>query len=439
MSFPRYERYKDSVVEWLGEVPEHWNVCRVRRLFEICKRIAGEEGYDVLSITQKGIRVKDTESGDGQLSMDYSKYQFVEPGDFAMNHMDLLTGYVDISPFWGVTSPDYRVFRTKDAEICWDRYYLYLYQNAYKRRIFFPFGQGSSQLGRWRLPTDEFNSFYLPLPPLSEQHAIAAFLDRETAKIDALITEQQRLVTLLAEKRQAVISHAVTKGLDPDAPMKDSGIEWLGEVPAGREVLALKRVCVLIKDGTHLPPQRVDNGIPLLSVRNVDNGRFFLRDDDSMISEDDYLNLCRSFVPCVDDVLLAIVGATLGKTALVPEGMGNFQIQRSLAVFRCSPEMISKWLYLVFQSRGFQMLLWQYVGFSAQPGIYLGTLAEFRIPVPPLSEQHAAVTFIEEETIKLDALTAEAQRAITSLQERRSALISAAVTGKIDVRGLAAA
>jgi len=110
VSFPRYESYKDSGVEWLGEVPKGWGIARVKHLFEIKKRIAGVEGYEVLSITQQGIKVKDIESGDGQLSMDYSKYQFVEFGDFAMNHMDLLTGYVDISPVLGVTSPDYRVF-----------------------------------------------------------------------------------------------------------------------------------------------------------------------------------------------------------------------------------------------------------------------------------------------------------------------------------------
>ncbi|MCP5197415.1 MAG: hypothetical protein H6974_11630 [Gammaproteobacteria bacterium] len=150
MSFPRYERYKDSGIEWLGEMPEHWEVVRVRRLFEIQKRIAGIDGYDVLLITQRGIRVKDIECGDGQLSMDYSKYQFVEIGDFAMNHMDLLTGHVDISNQFGVTSPDYRVFRLVDKGGCADRYYLYLFQNAYQNRIFFPFGQGSAQFGRWR-------------------------------------------------------------------------------------------------------------------------------------------------------------------------------------------------------------------------------------------------------------------------------------------------
>ncbi|MBF0097884.1 MAG: restriction endonuclease subunit S, partial [Magnetococcales bacterium] len=151
MSFPRYPEYKDSGVEWLGKVPRHWQVKRLKNLFEIKKRIAGEEGYDVLSITQQGIRVKDTDSNDGQLSMDYSKYQFVDVGDFAMNHMDLLTGYVDISVFSGVTSPDYRVFSIKNINENNSNYLLYLLQNGYRRKIFYAFGQGASQLGRWRL------------------------------------------------------------------------------------------------------------------------------------------------------------------------------------------------------------------------------------------------------------------------------------------------
>jgi type I restriction enzyme S subunit len=152
MSLPRYFEYKDSGVDWLGEVPSTWSVRRIRFLFEIRKRIVGTGGYDVLSITQQGVKIKDLDSNDGQLSMDYSKYQIVEIGDFAMNHMDLLTGYVDISKFFGVTSPDYRVFSLRDPNACNDRYFLYIFQYAYKQRIFYAFGQGSSQLGRWRLP-----------------------------------------------------------------------------------------------------------------------------------------------------------------------------------------------------------------------------------------------------------------------------------------------
>ena len=204
---------KDSGVEWLGVIPEHWEVKRSKFLFKIKKRISGKEGYQVLSITQQGIKEKDTESGAGQLSMDYSKYQFVYVGDFAMNHMDLLTGYVDITKYDGVISPDYRVFTLEDKN-SHPNYYLYLYQNGYKNKIFYKYGQGSSQLGRWRLPTEQFNEFRFPYPPLEEQQQIANYLDEKTSKIDILIEKSNKSIELLKEKRTALISACVTCKID---------------------------------------------------------------------------------------------------------------------------------------------------------------------------------------------------------------------------------
>ena len=204
---------KNSGVEWLGEIPEHWEVKRSKFLFKIKKRISGKEGYQVLSITQQGIKEKDTESGAGQLSMDYSKYQFAYVGDFAMNHMDLLTGYVDITKYDGVISPDYRVFTLEDKN-SHPNYYLYLYQNGYKNKIFYKYGQGSSQLGRWRLPTEQFNEFRFPYPPLEEQQQISNYLDDKTSKIDTLIEKSNKSIELLKEKRTVLISAAVTGKID---------------------------------------------------------------------------------------------------------------------------------------------------------------------------------------------------------------------------------
>ncbi|KAA1242952.1 hypothetical protein F0000_23275 [Aquimarina sp. RZ0] len=141
---------KDSVIDWVDKIPKKWNEIKMRYVFEIIKNISGELGYDVLSVTQRGLKVKDITNYKGQFSMDYSKYQIVEKGDFVMNHMDLLTGYVDISKQIGVTSPDYRVFRQLKDDVD-PEYFLYLFQMAYKQRIFYSYGQGVSQLGRWRL------------------------------------------------------------------------------------------------------------------------------------------------------------------------------------------------------------------------------------------------------------------------------------------------
>lgn len=206
-------KMKDSGVDWIGETPKHWNIKKVKHIFEIRKRISGEEGYPVLSITQQGIKVKDTITGKGQLSMDYSKYQFVEVGDFAMNHMDLLTGYVDLSKFHGVTSPDYRVFSLIDSESV-DRYYLYLMQIGYKNKIFFGLGQGVANIGRWRLQTDSFNNFNIPYPDKTEQQKIVDYLDDQIIKINGLVKETRSSIELLKEHCTALISAAVTGKID---------------------------------------------------------------------------------------------------------------------------------------------------------------------------------------------------------------------------------
>lgn len=206
-------KMKDSGVDWLGEVPEHWETKKFKYLFQIKKRIAGKLGYDVLSITQKGIKIKDTESGAGQLSSDYSKYQHVEKGDFAMNHMDLLTGFVDLSKYDGVTSPDYRVFSLSHHQSL-PEYYLYLLQMGYFNKIFYPFGQGASQLGRWRLQTEAFNEFLAPCPPKQEQEEIIKFIERNLNRFDILSQKANKAIELLKERRMALISAVVTGKID---------------------------------------------------------------------------------------------------------------------------------------------------------------------------------------------------------------------------------
>ena len=201
---------KESNVDWIGEVPEHWDITKIKWMFEIVKRIYGKEDRDVLSITQRGIKVRDIESNDGQLADSYANYQVVNLNDFAMNSMDLLTGWVDCSPFEGVTSPDYRVFRFLSGKVQCHNYYKYLFQMCYKNRIFYRLGQGVSNLGRWRLQADQFMNMKLPQPPVEEQERIAAYLDEKTAKIEELITDINSQLHKLKQYRQIVIHDAVT-------------------------------------------------------------------------------------------------------------------------------------------------------------------------------------------------------------------------------------
>jgi type I restriction enzyme S subunit len=450
MRLPRYPAYRHHETPWLGSLPAHWDGQALKR---VVAKI--ESGVSVNAVDEPAIG-----GGIGVLktSCVYTgRFDPAENKAVVADELDrvacpvkaqtLIVSRMNTPALVGAAG-----FVSADAENLFlpDRLWQVHFTGAlpafvhywttspaYRAQVEMACAGTSSSMQN--LSQDDFLRFALPLPSLPEQAAITSFLDHETAKIDGLIAEQEKLIALLAEKRQATISHAVTRGLNPQAPMKDSGVPWLGEVPAHWEPQALKHLCALLKDGTHLPPPRVENGVPLLSVRNIIGGKFSTRDDDSKISTADYEELCRAFVPKANDVVLAIVGATLGKVALIPDGLGPFHIQRSLALFRVRSGIEAAWLGHCLASSGFQRLLWENAGFSAQPGIYLGTLKEFKMPTPSQDEQRQICDFLGRELARLDALQTEAVRATDLLRERRSALIAAAVTGQIDVRGFTAA
>ena len=191
-------------------IPSNWDLADIKYLFEIVKRIAGKEGYDILSVTQRGLKVKDISSNEGQIANDYSGYQLVYPTDFVMNHMDLLTGWVDCSTQLGVTSPDYRVFILRDKERNNLHYFKYVMQCCYMCRIFYSLGQGVSQLGRWRLQTSAFNNFKVPVPPTETQLEIAIFLDTKIAEIDSIIDKKKEQLSILETYKKSLIYEYVT-------------------------------------------------------------------------------------------------------------------------------------------------------------------------------------------------------------------------------------
>lgn len=199
----------NSGIQWVGDMPTDWKTKKLQYIFKVVKNIVNDLGHDVLSITQEGIKIKDLSKNEGQLSSDYTKYQIVNKGDFAMNHMDLLTGFVDISKYDGVTSPDYRVFKIVDSE-CYPKYMLYLLQLCYVEKIFYPLGRGASQLGRWRLGIDAFRSFLLPIPPVDEQREIVNLIEKESNAIQRLIDKAEKQVELIQDYRKSLIYELVT-------------------------------------------------------------------------------------------------------------------------------------------------------------------------------------------------------------------------------------
>lgn len=201
---------KDSQSTWFGQIPSDWKMRKIKYIFKIQKDIAGEEGHTVLSITQKGIKPKDLSKNEGQLAENYSNYQLVHIGDFAMNHMDLLTGWVDVSKYEGVTSPDYRVFGLIDKDNYCSQYYLYLMQMCYTNRIFYGLGQGVSGLGRWRLQADKFLNFSITVPSYQEQKEIAYFLDQKCLAIDELISKKEQYLSEIENYKKSLIYEYVT-------------------------------------------------------------------------------------------------------------------------------------------------------------------------------------------------------------------------------------
>lgn len=434
-----YPEYKGSEVDWVGELPAHWDEKRFKHLFRIKKEIAGKLGFDVLSITQRGIRVKDVESGEGQVASDYSKYQIVKAGDFAMNHMDLLTGFVDLSRQDGVTSPDYRVFALEDRASS-KPYYLYLLQLCYTAKIFYPLGQGAAHVGRWRLPAEAFNDFRAPRPPLAEQVAIAKYLDCETARIDNLITEKQNFINLLKEKRQALISHVVTKGLDPKAKMKDSGIEWIGEVPEHWSVLALGKVTLSKCDGpfgSGLKSEHyTEHGVRVVRLQNIKMG-YYLDGKDAFIDEDYYRNELRGHDVLEGDVLIAGLGDPnnpVGRACVAPVGILPAMVKADCFRFRVDIRKAMPAFVAHQLSSGSVYDAGVMSTGATRARIPLNMMATRKIAIGPLREQEQILEYLRTVLPKMDSLLGEVEESLELLSEHRTALISAAVTGKIDVR-----
>ena len=201
---------KDSGRVWFGSIPINWQMKRLKYVFHIQKDIAGEEGHTVLSITQRGIIPKDFSNNEGQFANSYANYQLVHKGDFAMNHMDLLTGWVDISKYEGVTSPDYRVFVLNDKNGMCPEYYLYMMQMCYSARIFYGLGQGVSGMGRWRLQADKFLNFHIPIPPYDEQKIIADYITDKVNHIEVEIDKRNKLIEKYQEYKKSLIYEVVT-------------------------------------------------------------------------------------------------------------------------------------------------------------------------------------------------------------------------------------
>jgi type I restriction enzyme S subunit len=269
-------------------------------------------------------------------------------------------------------------------------------------------------------------------PPIEEQSAIAAFLDGQVTKIDALIAKKERVIELLQEERSALITRAVTKGLDPNVPMKDSGVEWLGEIPAHWTIKPLTKYVVEKSDYRGKTPEKVPDGVFLVTARNVRMGWIDYECSTEFVAEHEYRQIMRRGLPRVGDILFT-TEAPLGNVALVDRE--DVALAQRIIRFRMDAQHFeSRFTLFAMMSDYFQSQLISLSTGSTAEGLKASKLPMLRLIAPPLTEQCAVVNFLERETLKIAGLMTKIKAAIDRLRELRTALISAAVTGKIDVR-----
>ena len=426
---------KDSGVAWIGAVPSDYRTASIGSLFTIKKDIIGREPETVLSITQTGIRPKDLSSNEGQNASSYAHYQIVNVGDFAMNHMDLLTGWIDISKYEGVTSPDYRVFTLNHKEMSAD-YFLRVFQYYYTNKVFFGFGQGVATLGRWRLPAINFKKIDVPVPPVLEQQRIVSAIDEKVGKVDALIANVQTQIEKLKAYKQSMITEVVTKGLGPSVPMKNSGVDVYPSVPEHWNVQkTLTTLTMPITDGPHTTPELLPEGIPFVSAEAVSCGNGGIDFDHirGFISREFYDECSKKYVPQRDDIYMIKSGATTGRVSVVDTDR-IFTIWSPLAVFRCNPDVVHfRFLYYFLQSSAYQRQVqfgWTY---GTQQNIGMRTLERLKVFVPPLDEQYAITECLDAKCIQIDRLVAIKQAKIEKLEQYKRSLIYEYVTGKREV------
>ncbi len=432
----RYDSYKDSGVKWLGEIPSHWEVKRLRAaLSERKERFNSAESLMILSlIKDKGIIPYDEKGEVGNKSKDdHTQYKVARKGDLVINSMNVIIGSLGITPYDGYISPAYYAFKPNNNIFL--SYYNYILSLRKVQQSIRCFSKGIMEI-RLKISAYDFLSMPFPFPTIKEQEAIANYLDSATSKIDEAIAQQQKMIELLNERKQIIINNAVTKGLDPNVKMKPSGIDWIGDIPEHWKVMkTLFALSMPITDGPHETPQLYDDGIPFVSAEAVScgNGRIDFDHIRGFISKAYYEECCKKYIPKRNDIYMIKSGATTGKVALVDTDR-VFTIWSPLAVFRCNDKVMEfNYLFYLLQADSYQMQVQLGWSYGTQQNIGMRTLEKLKIQVPSLEEQRSIANFLNERISKIEVAKQNVNRVISLLQERKQIIINDVVTGKVKV------
>ena len=424
-----YLAYRPSGVEWLGEVPAHWEIRRLKYSAPIRVNKLDCKPEEAIYVGLEHI-----ESRTGRLFLN-NQPESVDSVVASFSAGDVLFG--KLRPYLAKSArPDFdgvvtgEVLALSPQSDCLQSYVMYCLLSELYVRWINVFAYGAKMP---RVSPDQVAISSMPIPPLPEQRTIAAFLDRETVRIDSLIAKKERLIELLQEKRTVLISRAVTKGLDPHVPMKDSSVEWLGEIPAHWEVEKVTRL-FQIGSGTTPPTSNSDYyGGEIAWITTSE-----LRESVVTSTEKTIKGETLTLFPALDvypagSVAVAMYGATIGRLGIL--GI-SATVNQACCVFS-EPNGIDAWFWFYWlQCRRDYLISMSYGG--GQPNLSQEILKTIRVPIPPLDEQQAIVFYLDRETARIDALVNKVREAIERLNELRAAVISAAVTGRINVQGEAA-
>lgn len=433
--FVPYSVYKDPGADWIKKIPKDWRLAPMWTMFTRVKR-TGFHDEELLSVYRDyGVIPKSSRSDNfNKASEDLSTYQLVCPGDLAVNKMKAWQGSLAISGIRGIVSPAYFVYRGHHSSD--SRYVHYLLRSALYAQLYMSRSKGV-RVNQWDIDPDAFSRMEVLQPPVADQSAIATFLDQETNRMDTLIAKKSRFIELLQEKQQALITRAVTRSLNPDALMKDSGVEWIGDVPAHWNTARLRNLTTSISTGpfgtTLGKDDYVTDGIPVINPSHItDSG--CSPDPEVTVSEKKAAQLTFWSLRAGD--LITARRGELGRSAVIRQfeegwicGTGSARIRTDQSV------LLSEYLHAVLHTNYTRQWLIQHSAGSTMANLNEKILGGLPIPFPPsLSEQKAITQRIEVDQKRLSSLITKTQRSIELLQERRAALITAAVTGQIDLR-----
>jgi type I restriction enzyme, S subunit len=431
LSFPKYESYQSTEEDWLGAIPQHWQLLRTKSIFRLVAEPAPKNNDEELLSVYSDIGVKPRRELEerGNKASTTDGYWLVKKGDIIVNKLLAWMGAIGLSEYDGVTSPAYDILRAYKPIN--SKFYHYLFRNPICINKLKKHSKGIMEM-RLRLYFDEFGNIKIPYPPIEDQNRIVKFLDRKTAEIDQAIEQKQRLIKLLKEQKAILIDRAVTKGLNSNVPMRDSGIEWIGEIPEHWDVKKVKYITRQVIDGAHHTPTYVKDGIPFLRVTDISAGNKIIDlERVKRIPLREHIELCKRSKADKGDILLSKNG-TIGVTKVVDWDY-EFSLFVSLCLIKPTSDLVPDYFCLFFDSP----LVDEQLTFGSKQtsvtNLHLDKIKELLIVLPPVKEQIDLLKDVENQFEPYHELTDAALNEIKLLNEYKQIIIAQAVTGKMKI------